>query len=163
MGVTPNAVKFRRAPTKCARYPLSNICAAGKVDQSSQKSQMTCYAPMPLIVPNLIALGQTMCDKSVTIFSPFSILAPQGDAPGPKFTILGRYVQQDPLCQFAKFLFVLATRLRDLPPNFVNFVDGVTDKKTVNDASPHTMRRQRINTCVEFNSHINRELFCLDF
>jgi len=84
---------------------------------------------MPLIVPNLIALGQTMCDKSVTIFSPFSILAPQGDAPGPKFTILGRYVQQDPLCQFAKFLFVLATRLRDLPPNFVNFVDGVTDKK----------------------------------
>ena len=34
---------------------------------------------MSLIMTNFIALDQTMYEKSVTFFTPFSILAPHGD------------------------------------------------------------------------------------
>ena len=76
--------------------PLSKICALEKVDQSSPNSLTICYAPMPLIVPNFLALGQTTYEKSVTIFfTPFSILALQG-TPELKFIGLGNDVQQCP-------------------------------------------------------------------
>ena len=67
IGQPPNAVALR-CSWKCARYPLSKIYAPGnvKVDQSLRKSLKTCYALMPLIVPNIIALIQTMYAKSVT-------------------------------------------------------------------------------------------------
>jgi len=62
------------------RYPLSKIFAPGKVDQSSAKSFKICYEPIPLIVLNFIELSQRMYEKSVTIFTLFSILAPQGNS-----------------------------------------------------------------------------------
>ena len=68
-----------------ARYPLSKIFAPGKVDQSSTKSLNTYYAPMP----NVIALGQTVYETNVTkLFTPFSILASQGDPLGQSSPVL---------------------------------------------------------------------------
>ena len=56
-------VKFRRSPTKS----VLDICPKNvdppyrreKLDQSSPKSLKTCYGPMPVVVPNFIALCQT--------------------------------------------------------------------------------------------------------
>ena len=57
-----------RSDKKCARYPRCwKFFAAGKVDWSSLKSLKICYAPMPLTVPNITDLYQTMYEKSVTI------------------------------------------------------------------------------------------------
>jgi len=57
-----------RSDKKCARYPRCwKFFAAGKVDWSSLKSLKICYAPMPLTVPNITDLCQTMYEKSVTI------------------------------------------------------------------------------------------------
>jgi len=52
---------------------------AEKCAEVHKKSLKTCYVPMPLIVPNYFALAQTMYEKSVTIFTPFCIFAPQGN------------------------------------------------------------------------------------
>ena len=38
----------------------------------------TCPLARPITMPNFIALRQTVYKKSVTIFKPFSILAPHG-------------------------------------------------------------------------------------
>ena len=51
----------------CEIPAIENLCS-WKLDQSSLKSLEICYAPMPLIVPNFVALGQTMNEKSVAIF-----------------------------------------------------------------------------------------------
>jgi len=65
-----------------------------------------CYAQMSLIVPNFIALSETIYDKSVTIFTPFSILAPQAQETPfvPKFTNLGDDVQQGPSTKLPNFV-----------------------------------------------------------
>jgi len=67
---------------------------------------MICYAQMPLTVPNFIALGQTMYEKSVTKFfytlQYFGALAGHG----------------------SKFTKALSIKM----PNFADFVDGMTDK-----------------------------------
>ena len=41
-------------------------CEGAPLGQSSPKWEKTCYAPIPVIVPNFIAVGQTVYDKSVT-------------------------------------------------------------------------------------------------
>jgi len=82
----------------------------------------TYYAPMPLTMPNFIALGQTVYEKSVIFLqiTPFIILAPQGDPFG----------QSSPLwvATYSKAPSINV-------PNFVEFVDGEIHKntKTVND------------------------------
>ena len=70
IGQTLKATKFRRAQTKSVRDIRCRIFFSRKSGQklSSPKSAKTCYAPMPLILPNFIALGQTMYEKSVIIF-----------------------------------------------------------------------------------------------
>ena len=83
-----------------------------KVDKCSPKSHITCYAPMPVLVPNFIALDQTMYQKIVTIFYTHQYFgAPEG-SPVPKFTNLGPDVQQGLLYQTAKLCHVLPTPVR---------------------------------------------------
>jgi len=113
IGQTPNAVKFRCARTRIVR----DICCPKFVLPKSglKFTKMTCYAQMPLIVPNFIALVQTMYEKSVTkIFYTFSILDLRGGLSAPQFTNLGPVVQQGPRYGCAKFRLVLKTRLRDI-------------------------------------------------
>ena len=64
---------------------------------------MICYTQMPIIMPNFIALGQTMYEKSVTIFYTLQYFGAPGGPPVPKFTNLGPDVQQGPIYQPAKF------------------------------------------------------------
>jgi len=61
-----------------------------QVDHSSPTSLKICYAPLPLTVPNFIALGQMTWEKSVTkfFFTPWSILAPQGNPLGQSSPIM---------------------------------------------------------------------------
>ena len=60
-------------------YPKFVLQAPGKVDHSSLKSLEIYYAPMPLIVPNFIALGQTMYTrKALQIFTLQYFGAPMG-------------------------------------------------------------------------------------
>ena len=49
---------------------------------------------MPVIVPNFIALGQTMYEKSVTIFYTLQYFGTSGGPLGPKIIYLGGDVQQ---------------------------------------------------------------------
>jgi len=60
------------------------IFALAKVGQSTPKSLTTCYTPMPLIVPNFIALDQAMYEKCITIFLHPSVFWHPRGAPGPK-------------------------------------------------------------------------------
>ena len=48
----------------------------GPPDQNSRNSGNKCQLARPMTMPNFIALGQMMYEKSVTIFYTFSILAP---------------------------------------------------------------------------------------
>jgi len=58
------------------------------------------------MLPNFIALGQTMYEKSVTIFTTCSILAPQGD----------------PLCRVSLVLALMYSNAHSINvPNFVPF------------------------------------------
>jgi len=59
----------------------------GKVDQSSPNQEKTYYTPMPLTMPNFVAVGQTIYEKSVTIIHALHFLEAAGP-PGSKFTSL---------------------------------------------------------------------------
>ena len=98
-----------------------------------------CCAPKPLIMPNFIGLGQTVYEKSVTIFfNTLHYFGAPGGIPGPKFTSLGGDGQSlRPLIPHPS----VNTCTRYLLPNFVDFVDCVTDKKLRSIIVPHTMRR----------------------
>ena len=86
---------------------------------------------MPLIVPNFVALGQTMYEKSVTKVFPRKTPVSQEDPLGQKFTNVGPDVWAPFVkCQILSRSDSPSTRY--LLPNFVHFVDGVTDTKTVN-------------------------------
>jgi len=69
------------------------------------------------------------------IYTPFIILILQGDYLGQSPSILAAMYSN------GRFINM---------PNFVDFVDGVTEKKHthrtvgLNDVSPHTMRRQKM-------------------
>jgi len=69
---------------------------------------------MPLIMPNFIALGQTMYEKSVTIFYTLQYFGAPGGLPEPKFTSRGLDEKQGPVYRSVKFPPVLTTRLRDI-------------------------------------------------
>jgi len=85
---------------------------------------MTCYAQRPLITPNFIALGQTMYEKSVTIFYTLQSFDAKGDPLGHSSPILALMYSNAPSINLLNFV-----PFRYLLPNFVDFFDGVTDKK----------------------------------
>jgi len=70
---TPNLPNFAALPRE-----VCEISAAEEMKQSSQKSLKTYQAPMPLVVQNFIALGQTMYEKCVTILHPSVSWRPGG-------------------------------------------------------------------------------------
>jgi len=67
---------------------------------------------MPIIVPNFIAVGQTVCEKSVTIFTPSFFWRHRG-AHWAIFHQCGRWCTARPLYQTVNFRPVLTTPLRD--------------------------------------------------
>jgi len=70
-----------------------------------------------------------MYEKSVNFFYIFSILAPQGDLLGQSSPILALIYANAPL-SICKISFPSDNlSMRYLLPKFVDFVDGVTDKK----------------------------------
>ena len=81
-GMSPRGItdKFRNAPTKSVR---DGHCRklVGLLRKSGPKYQNPFFHRC-LTVPNFIALGQTMYEKIITIFTPFSILALQTDSLG---------------------------------------------------------------------------------
>jgi len=103
-----------RCNKKCTRYSLSKICVLAKVDQSSQKMWDNLLRTNALVMPNFIMLGQTMYEKSSTIFfTPFSIFG----APGGLWAKVHQSwpdVQQVPLYQRDKFRPVLKNPLGDI-------------------------------------------------
>jgi len=120
----PYPMNLRRALTKSVRdIRCRKFVLSGKVDQRSPKSLKICYAPMPAIVPNFIALGQTVYEKSVTFLHPSLVWRRRGFL-GPKFTSLGDAVLQGPLYQSEKFHPVYDHPCtRYLFPKFVYFAD----------------------------------------
>jgi len=87
---------------------------------------------MPLTVSNLIALGQTMHEKSVTNFYTLQYFGAPGGPPAPNFTSVG------PDYHCAKISSPSGK------PVYVNI--GPTKNSSLNDMSPHTMRRLK-NPC----------------
>jgi len=88
---------------------------------------------------NFITLGQTMYEKSVTILHPSLFWRHRGTS-WAKCTTLGPDVQQGPSVSL---------------PNFVDFVDGMTDKK-VNDMTPHIPCGD--NNCLDRTNRHNTQL-----
>jgi len=124
----PNFVALRQ---KCARYPLWEIFSPGKLNQRSPKSLKICYAPMPLSVPNFIALDQTMYEKSATkMFYTLQYFGAPGDSLGQSSRVLELIYSKAHLsiCQISSHSDNLSTRY--LLPNFVDFVENVTDKNS---------------------------------
>jgi len=78
-------------------------------------------------MPNFIALGQTMYEKSVTIFTPFSILEPQGDPLHQSSPIWMMTYSKSFSIKLPNFVpFRKSLYRRYLLPKFVDFVDDVT-------------------------------------
>ena len=121
IGHTPNRAEFPHPATKSVPiYPLSKICAPWK-----SGSKFTKIPWDPVILPNFIAVGQTMYEKSVTIFTPFTILAPQG-------TLWAKIHQSGWWCIARKLPNLVPSDnhcTRYLLPKFVDFVDGVTYRR----------------------------------
>jgi len=77
-----------------------------KLDQSSLKLHKTCYGPMPAIVPNFIALGQTMYKKRVTKI----------------YSLVNFGTSGEPLGQSSLILEILYSKTNSINlPNFVPF------------------------------------------
>jgi len=146
IGQTPNCAKFCGDPTKSVR----DICGPKfvlreKVDQNSSKLLKTCYLLKPPIVPNFVEINENTLCKSITeFFTPFSILAPQGDPLGRRSPVwLVRYTNP-PLATCKKLYLSDDLCPIYLLPNFVDFVAGMTHRKnTVNYMCPHCMQRQK--------------------
>jgi len=85
---------------------------------------------MSLIVPNFIALGQTMYEKSVTkYFAPFSIMAPHGDLldrSPPVYALMYTARADLPMCQISSRSDNLSRK--QLLPNFVDLIETVIDR-----------------------------------
>jgi len=128
---TPNAAKFGRAPTKNVQdIGLGKCLLPGKVGQTSLNSGNKCPLARPLTVPNFIELGQTVYEKSVTIFYTLQYFgAPVGPSVS-KFT-------NRPLYQVAKFSHILKTPVRDICCQSSSISSTAwpsdTQTKTVND------------------------------
>jgi len=116
----------------------------GKVDKSSPKQEMTCYASVRLTVPNFIAVSQ-MYEKSITklFYTPYFLGAP-GGPPGAKFTSLHGDVHQGTLYEAAKFCPLPTIPLPDIccQSSSISWMAWPTDRqttntqKTVNDIVP---------------------------
>jgi len=79
---------------KCASEWLMHVAVcgiAGPPDQSSPSSGNKCRMARPLTMPNFIALGQTIYEKSVINFNHLWIVAPLW----PKFANLGTDIVRD--------------------------------------------------------------------
>ena len=94
---------------------------------------------------NFTDIGETTLEKCITkIFCTLQYFGSPGGPPGPKITGLSGGVHLPPLATCK-----ISSRSDDPSPryllsSFVDFVAGVTHKKhTVNDMSPHYMRRQK--------------------
>jgi len=90
---------------------------------------MTCYGPMPIIVPNFIALNHTMYEKCVAGYvQSWSWCTAKPDLS---------------MCQISSRSDYLCTRY--LVPIFIDFGDSVTNKQTCiqKNKSLHTMQRQK--------------------
>ena len=91
-----NFVTPRQKVCEIGLSAAENLCSR-KVDQSSPKSLMTCYTPMPLTLPNVVALQQKVSEISATeIFAP-------GSGPMPKLTKFGKHVSIGQTPNRAKF------------------------------------------------------------
>jgi len=101
-------------------------------------------------MPNFIEIGETTFEKSVTnIFTAFNILAPQGDPLGQGSPVWVVGYTKPPLATCKILSRSDDPSPRYLLPNFVDFLASTTRQKdpqkhtgTVNDMSPHYMRRQ---------------------
>ena len=131
----------------CKISAVKNLCSWKSGPKFTKIGDSLLYT-MPLTMPNFIVLGQTMYEKSITIFfTSFTILAPKG-TPWSKFNNLGPYVYSNlPLSTSQISSRSDNPSARYLLPNFVDFAYRMTHKKTVNDMTPHTMPQQlsRIN------------------
>jgi len=108
---------------------LLNHGGKEKLVQSWPKSLKTCYGPVPIIMPNFIMLGQTVCEKRVSkIFYSW---------------IVG---QSSPILTASPYLSMCQTSFHSnnlctsyLLPKFIDFVYSVTNKytkiQTVNNKS----------------------------
>ena len=115
---------------KCEISAIENLCSR-KLDQSSLMSLKICYTTMPLIVPNFVALGQTIYEKSVTNFLQPSVFWHSSGEPCVKVHWSRHWCTgRLPLstCQFSSPCDNLS--MKYLLPNFVDFVESVTDRPT---------------------------------
>jgi len=90
-------------------------------------------------MPNFIEIGETTLKKSVTIFTPFNILASQGDPLGQKSPVwvVGYINPPLAICKISYRSDDPSPRY--LLPNFVDFVAGVTHKKHKNIKNAKTL------------------------
>jgi len=63
-----------------------------------------CHLARPPTIPNFVALGQTMYDKSVKMFTASSILAPQGDLLSQSSPILAMVCSKTPSIKLLNFV-----------------------------------------------------------
>jgi len=106
---------------------------------------MICNAQMPLTMPNFI----TMYEKSVTFFTPFSILAPQGDL----------------LCQSSPVWVVTYSKAPSIKlPNFVPFskyeIAAVKVRRFRGRHNTHTHTNSKVNDTVSAYHAVTKELSC---
>ena len=113
----------------------------GTTDQSSPDTGNKCRMARSLTLPNFIALGKTMYEKRVTtIFFTFSILAPQGDL----------LSQSSPVLALV-YSMALSRSVYDIIAAKFRRLRCTDDKKTLNDMSPHTIRRQKLTNSKRTN------------
>jgi len=123
----------------------------GTSDQSSLNSVNKCRMARSLTLPNFIALGKTMYEKRVTtIFYTFSSLVPQGDLLSQSSPVLALMYSMAPSRSVYDMIAAKFRRLR-----------CIDDKKTLNDMSPHTMRRQKNDKLKTYKHFHIYELDCL--
>jgi len=109
---------------------IKNLFSPKKVGRNSPKSLKTCYPLKPSIMPNLIQIGETTLEKSVTkVFLPPTIFWLPRGTPGPKVTIWVVGYTNPPIAACK-----ISSRSNDpssiyLLPNFVDFVASVSCKK----------------------------------
>jgi len=145
IGQTPNHAKFCGDPTKVSEIALIENLRSQKVGQNSPKLLKTCYSLKPHIMPNFIKISETTLKKSVTIN--FYTLQYFGSArwpPGPKVTGLGGRVHQPPSSYLQNFI-QFQQPLSKISAAKLRWFCCRRDpqKHTVNDMSPHYMRRQK--------------------
>ena len=128
---TPNNAKFCRAPTKSVR----DICGRKFVLPKKLTVDDLIYAPMPVIVRNFIALGQTVYEKSVTNFcyTLYYFGVPEGDLLGHSSSIWVVMYSKVPSINFSNFTPFWKSCLRYLLPKFVDFVDCVTHRQSLSE------------------------------